>query len=293
METQNYSIWREVLFKPIKICRRKAVSNMLFMVTCLIVLSFTHIDASASNNINTTVTIKSVVRPTTYTALIDTEKPPETGRNIVNYELSEIVGTEDIGEIVVPPERDIEVMVLDNSETDSDETLIMNGSCGEPTVVYDVRNSNLVEEGSPNNDEKLYRYAITDDEYQILLRVVEAEVTGEKFAYHGTEVSREDLLKAKIRVAQVFLNRVEDTSKFKEDKSLKDALLRPGATSTLIDGRYYEVSITDITREAVEIALLNDTEDYTQNALFFSSGTTYCAYGDYLFTDEVGHSFFK
>ena len=139
----------------------------------------------------------------------------------------------------------------------------------------------------------MYRYAISDDEYQILLRVVEAEVTGEKFTYNGTTVSTDDLLKAKVRVAQVFLNRVEDTNKFKEDNSLKDALLRPGATSTLIDGRYYDVTITDLTRKAVDIALLNETEDYTNNALFFSSGTKYCAYGDWLFTDAVGHSFFK
>ena len=75
----------------------------------------------------------------------------------------------------------------------------------------------------------------------------------------------------KLRVAQVFMNRVEDNKKFKSINNLYEALTQPGATSTLIDGRYYEVEITDVTREAVHKALLKDTPDYTQGALFFNS----------------------
>ena len=296
METQNYSIWRKVKHKSLNICRRKANTDMLFMVTCLIVLSFMHhTDASASNDNNRTVTLTSVGHPTTYSSSNDdtNDDPPGTG-NIINYKLSEIVGTEDIVPVYSTSDQKIEVLVLDNSKTNSEDTNEIVGSCNEePTVIYDAQNSELVETGVMNDESKLYRYAITDDEYRILLRVVEAEVTGERFTYKGTEVPTDELLKAKIRVAQVFLNRVEDTNKFSDDHSLKDALLRPGATSTLIDGRYYEVTITDLTRKAVDKALLNSTEDYTQGALFFSSGTTYCAYGDYIFTDEVGHAFFK
>lgn len=284
METRNYSILENAINLASSICRKKAVSRMLFTVTWLIVLSFImHINASASNDIKTTVTMKSVAQPTTYETTNETDEID----NIVSYRLSEIAGTEDITPEPCPEERDVDVFILDTSE----EAIL--GSCEENNVIYDERTSVFVEEGSPNSEEKLYRYAITDDEYQILLRVVEAEVTGETFRYNGVDVSKEDLLKAKVRVAQVFLNRVEDTNKFSEDKSLKDALLRPGATSTMIDGRYYEVTVTNLTREAVEVALLNETEDYTDNALFFSSGTKYCAYGKYLFTDEVGHSFFR
>lgn len=281
METRNYSIQRWIEHLPISICRTKAASSMLFTVTWLITMNFMYITASASDDIKTTVTLTSVAQPTTY----ETNEAKQLDiDNIISYRLSEIIGTEDI---VGYQDRTIDVYVLDTSESE------ILGACETPDIIYDSNSQDRVEEGAVNDSTKLYRYAISDDEYQILLRVVEAEVTGENFKYNGTIVSTDDLLKAKVRVAQVFLNRVEDTNKFKEDKSLKDALLRPGATSTMIDGRYYDVTITDLTREAVDIALLNDTEDYTNKALFFSSGTTYCAYGEWLFTDAVGHSFFK
>lgn len=137
------------------------------------------------------------------------------------------------------------------------------------------------------------RMDINSDTYNVLLRVVEAEITGESYKYKGNLVSYDELLKSKIRVAQVFMNRVENTTSFKYTETLYEALTEKGASSTFLDGRYYEVKITDITKEAVRLALLKDTPDYTDGALFFSSGTTSCKYGDLLFVDSVGHAFFK
>lgn len=138
-----------------------------------------------------------------------------------------------------------------------------------------------------------YRMEIDDETYEVLLRVVEAEVTGSGYRYKGNNVSEEEMLLSKIRVAQVFMNRVEDESKFSRITNLYDALTEKGATSTLLNGRYYEVTVCDLTKEAIRLALLKDTPDYTDGALFFNSCSTTIKYGDYLFTDNVGHHFFK
>lgn len=139
-----------------------------------------------------------------------------------------------------------------------------------------------------------YTYELTEEERQILERVVEAEVTGTSFKFNGHTLTYDELLQSKIRVAQVFYNRVKNNEKFKHITTIKEACLAPGASSTLIDGRYYSVSITDITREAVELAFQSRTPDYSEGALFFSSGgSTSSPYGKHLFTDEVNHAFFK
>lgn len=138
-----------------------------------------------------------------------------------------------------------------------------------------------------------YRMEINNETLEVLTRVVEAEVTGSSYTYKGEKLTYDELLQSKIRVAQVFMNRVEDNDSFKFIDDLYESLTYKGASSTFGDGRYYKVEITDITREAVKLALLAETQDYTDGALYFSSGTTECAYGNYMFTDDVGHSFFK
>lgn len=150
----------------------------------------------------------------------------------------------------------------------------------------------IVSEGLSQDENEAQRMTIDHNTMSILIRVVEAEVTGSSFRYKGNDVSYDELLKSKIRVAQVFMNRVENQGEFKNIDSLYEALTYPGATSTFGDGRYYKVEITDITREAVRLALRTDTPDYTNGALFFNTGTS-CKYGSYLFTDAVGHSFYK
>ena len=150
----------------------------------------------------------------------------------------------------------------------------------------------MMDIGDPSTEPE-YRYELSDEERTILEKVVEAEV-GSSFNYNGEKVSEEEILKSKIRVAQVFYNRVEDESKFSCIDNMKESLLYPGATSTIGNGSYYKVKVTELTKEAVELALLETTEDYSKGALFFHSGSsTSSPYGNYLFTDSVGHKFFK
>ena len=134
--------------------------------------------------------------------------------------------------------------------------------------------------------EELYRYNPTDEEYEILCRVVEAEVTGYD-VWVAKGLTHDQIIDAKVRVAQVFLNRM-DSSRFSET-TLKATLMKKNASSTFRDGRYYKVAVTDYTIEAVNKALSAYTPDLTRGALFFSSGKPNSS--QTIFKDEVGHIF--
>lgn len=100
------------------------------------------------------------------------------------------------------------------------------------------------------------RFAITDDDYQMLLRIVEAEAEGED-------------IKGKILVANVVLNRLEDG--FCGAESVSDVIFEKGQFQPVTTGRIFKVTVSDDTIEAVERAL--DGEDYSRGTLFFKSLT--------------------
>lgn len=96
---------------------------------------------------------------------------------------------------------------------------------------------------------------MSDEDYDVFLRIVEAEA--------GTED-----LKGRILVANVILNRVKN-DEFPD--TVTDVVwdYRYGVPqfSPTYDGRIYQVTVTDKTREAVKQAL--EGVDYSQGALFF------------------------
>ena len=96
---------------------------------------------------------------------------------------------------------------------------------------------------------------MSDGDYDVFLRIVEAEA--------GTED-----LKGRILVANVILNRVKN-DEFPD--TVTDVVwdYRYGVPqfSPTYDGRIYQVTVTDKTREAVKQAL--EGVDYSQGALFF------------------------
>lgn len=99
--------------------------------------------------------------------------------------------------------------------------------------------------------------AISEEDYDALLRIVQAEAGGED-------------VQGRILVAEVILNRVlaeEFASTVRDvifEKSGGSAQFAPTA-----DGRYYSVEVTQSTVEAVEKAIHD--EDLSQGALFFSA----------------------
>ena len=99
--------------------------------------------------------------------------------------------------------------------------------------------------------------SLSTKEIEILERIVEAEATGED-------------IKGKILVANVIINRVNDSSF--PDTVEEVVFQKTGGTyqfSPISDKRYYSVKISDETKEAVRRVLHG--EDYSQGALYFSA----------------------
>lgn len=95
------------------------------------------------------------------------------------------------------------------------------------------------------------RFAITDDDYQVLLRIVQAEAGGED-------------IKGRMLVANVVLNRLEIGF---GGKTISDVVFAKNQFAPIEDGRFFTVTVDDVTIEAVERVL--DGEDYSQGALYF------------------------
>lgn len=98
---------------------------------------------------------------------------------------------------------------------------------------------------------------ITEEDKEVLLRIVEAEATCED-------------IKGRMLVANVILNRV--VSKKFPNSVAEVVFQNNGVTyqfAPIKDGRYWTVEVSDETREAVERVLAG--EDYSQGALYFAA----------------------
>lgn len=126
------------------------------------------------------------------------------------------------------------------------------------------------------------RFTITNDDYQVLLRIVESEAPAED-------------LKGKMLVANVVMNRV--LSDWFPD-TIGEVVFEKRQFAPVTTGYYWMVEITDSTREAVERVLAG--EDESQGALFFMARALanpknvkwFDTALEYLFT-HGGHEFFK
>ena len=129
-------------------------------------------------------------------------------------------------------------------------------------------------------------YDLSTEDYENLLRIVEAEATGED-------------LRGKILVANVVMNRVK-SGKF--PSSVTGVVLQRNLGtvqfSPVADGRFYNVHITESTKEAVEEVIYGT--DYSQGALYFVAAqkadvNNYAWFRgslDYLFV-YGGHEFYR
>ena len=143
---------------------------------------------------------------------------------------------------------------------------------------YLLEYKKLIEEYSEwisDPPENIY-HCFDEDELDLLFRVVEAEATAGEFD-------------EKANVASVIFNRL-DNKKF--GNSLEEILV-PSQFSPLADGRAYKVEITEDTILACEYAFMID--DTTDGAIFFEAkgSNVHAAYAEYMFTDQIGHSFYK
>ena len=95
------------------------------------------------------------------------------------------------------------------------------------------------------------RFAITEDDYQVLLKIVHAEAGGED-------------IKGRMLVANVVLNRLEVG--FGGD-TITEVVFAKGQFSPVTNGRIFKVTPDEVTIEAVERVL--NGEDYSKGALYF------------------------
>lgn len=95
------------------------------------------------------------------------------------------------------------------------------------------------------------RFAITEEDYQVLLKIVEAESGGED-------------VKGRMLVANVILNRMEVG--FGGD-TISEVVFDEGQFSPVASGKIFRVTPSEKTIEAVERVL--DGEDYSKGALYF------------------------
>lgn len=117
--------------------------------------------------------------------------------------------------------------------------------------------------------------AFTDEELDLLFRVVQAEIGN----YDFDEICN---------VVSVIYNRVNHQF-FGDELS---TVLTYDQFATISNGSYLTVEILEKTILACEyVYIFGDT---TNGALFFESGGfTHSAYADYMFTDKAGHHFYK
>lgn len=101
------------------------------------------------------------------------------------------------------------------------------------------------------------RYSLSQEDYEVLLRIVEAEAGGED-------------IRGKMLVAGVIMNRVE-SGKFPD--TVKEVVFQRengvSQFSPISDGRYEKVTVSEETKEAVERVLCG--EDITEGALYFAA----------------------
>jgi len=113
------------------------------------------------------------------------------------------------------------------------------------------------------------RFAITDDDYKVLLQIVQAEA------------STEDVI-GRLLVANVVLNRMEIG--FGGD-TIAEVVFDEGQFAPVANGRIFRVTPDEVTIEAVERAL--NGEDHSQGALYFMQRDAASKRGIYWFDNNL------
>jgi N-acetylmuramoyl-L-alanine amidase len=177
-----------------------------------------------------------------------------SGKNNTTTHRNALTSEENSDEEETDTEAKIQAGIEDVLATVGDsEEFSKNQNITEQVMSYEETEENVEEDTS----ETVPIIELSSTDYNSLLRIVEAEATGED-------------LKGKILVGNVIMNRV-NSSEF--PNTVEEVVLQKVdghvQFSPTADGRYKSVSISDETVEAVNCILTG--EDYSQGALFFSA----------------------
>lgn len=195
--------------------------------------------------------------------------------------------------------------LLSNAKTDND--LLLNKIKKEPTIVAKpatlnkkakkkVTNSKTKKKSRKRKEETSvaksvnnYSYngnvinSISNNDIAMLERIVEAEATG------GNVESKKNVASVILNrlISDQFPNTIEGVI-FQRDGNVVQF-------APTIDGRYYSVTVTQGTKKAVQEVLKNG--DTTNGALYFCNPadikTKWFNSLNKIFTDDIGHNFFK
>lgn len=96
-------------------------------------------------------------------------------------------------------------------------------------------------------------------------------------------------------IVYVVLNRLH-SERFPELDTIEEVVFDKNQFQPVSNGLYWEVEITNLVREAVDEAYADYSEtNNAQGALFFKADYCKASWSGkkYLFTDKVGHEFYK
>lgn len=140
------------------------------------------------------------------------------------------------------------VSVVETPEENKEKTLQTNSKISKRKQSEKTSSKKKVSENTP-------KIKLSEQDKKVLLRIVEAEATGED-------------IKGKMLVANVILNRVSD-EEFPDN--VTDVVFQNKGGkyqfSPISDGRYWDVTISEDSKEAVERVL--NGEDSSEGALYF------------------------
>ena len=151
----------------------------------------------------------------------------------------------------------------------------------------------MIVEAPIEEDNSLFAQ-LTDEEWNILYRVAICEAGDwcETYTECGNCSRCEDAKEGQKNIVYVILNRLNNP---RFPKTVKDIVFAKSQFSVVNSDRFYNVVISDYCKANVQEAV----KDYqigvsAQGALYFNSiSLDYWSWAEYLFTDAVGHYFFK
>lgn len=137
--------------------------------------------------------------------------------------------------------------------------------------------NNVNRNDSPEIPSDIY----SDKDLELMAYLIEAETTGQNF-------------ESKCNVANVIWNRLEsDSTDFKYMDTIKKVIYQKSQFSPVTDGKLWENKPTQETLDAIDYSFI--IKDTTNGATYFHSGKSNWHKNnlEYIFTDDVGHKFYK
>lgn len=203
---------------------------------------------------------------------------------------------------MVPQERVIEV--LENapegifSLNEEYEKLLTKDVIKQDVIHQDIITETVIREDAIEEEHLQIQtipykgISLTDAEFEEFCRMVEAEVTGDKPSDFPVSCTETHIWWAKLRCARVILNRIGDDE---FPNTMSEVLYQKGQFAPISDGRYYDVVITEMTRDACRVALDASQHDDVPNALYFRMGKWRgnVAQRGFIKTDKLGISYYS